>query len=225
MLVKNWMSRPAITIEADAMLPEAIKLLNQHKIHMLPVMEGDHLVGIVTELDLRKTAGSCASTVKRLDHEALPSATRIRDVMVKDPVRVPYNHTIEETAELLLVYNISGVPVVDEQEKIVGVITKTDIFKYIITLAGARKKGVQLALELADRPENVNEITETIRDHGARISNFLSTQRRARNGYRKVYIHINDIDRPTLLRLKEILKEKTNLLYIVDHMDKTREMF
>ncbi|MGD8761883.1 MAG: CBS and ACT domain-containing protein [Desulfobacteraceae bacterium] len=225
MLVKNWMSRPAITIDADAMLSEAIKLLKQHKIHLLPVLEEDHIVGIVTEIDLRKAAGSDASPVKHSDLEKPRPTTKIRDIMVKAPVTIPYNYTIEETAELQLVHNISGVPVVDEQEKIVGVITKTDIFKYIITLAGARKKGVQLALELADRPENVNEITETIRDHGARISNFLSTQRRARNGYRKVYIHINDIDRPTLLRLKEILKEKTNLLYIIDHMDMTREMF
>jgi acetoin utilization protein AcuB len=225
MLVKNWMSRPAITIDADAMLPEATKLLNQHRIHMLPVMEGDHLVGSVTELDLRKAAGSDARPVKCSDLEDRRPLPKIRDVMVKHPVTVPYNHTIEETAELLLVYNSSGIPVVNEQEKIVGIITKTDIFKYIITLAGARKKGVQLALELADRPENVNEITETIRDYGARISNFLSTQRRARNGYCKVYIHINDIDRPSLLRLKEVLKEKTNLLYIVDHMDKTREVF
>jgi acetoin utilization protein AcuB len=215
MLVKNWMSSPAITIDSDAMVPEAIKLFNHHKIHRLPVTEEGQLVGIVTDLDLKKAAGF---------EDRLPP-TKIRDVMSKNPITAPYNNTIEEIAELLMVYNISGVPVVDEQEKMIGILTKTDIFKYIVTLAGARKKGVQLALELADRPENVNEIVDTIRDYGARISNFLSTQRRAANGYRKVYIHINDIDRPSLQRLIEVLKQKANLLYIVDHMDKTREMF
>lgn len=225
MLAKNWMSSPAITIDADAILPEAIKLINHHKIHMLPVMNKDQLVGIVTERDLIKATDSDTTSAKLSNLEDGLSPTRIRDVMSKNPITVPDNNTIEEIAELLLVYKISGVPVVDEQEKMVGIITKTDIFKYIVTLAGARKKGVQLALELADRPENVNEITDTIRDYGAHISNFLSTQRRAGNGYRKVYIHINDIDRPSLLRLIEVLNEKANLLYIADHMDKTREMF
>ena len=225
MLVKNWMSRPAITIDADATLPEAIKLLNHHKIHMLPVMEGYRLVGIVTELDMRKAGGSDASSLKCSDFDNLQPTARIRDVMVRDPVTIPYNHTIEETVELMLVYHSSGFPVVDKKKKIVGVITKTDVFKFIVMLAGARKKGVQLALELADRPENVNEIADTIRDYGARISNLLSTQRRARSGYRKLYIQINDIDRPSLLRLQEVLKEKATFHYIVNHTNKTREMF
>jgi acetoin utilization protein AcuB len=145
--------------------------------------------------------------------------------MMKDPITVPYNYTIEEAVELMLVYNSSGFPVVEKKKKLVGIITKTDIFKYIVTLAGARKKGVQIALEHADRPENISEIADTIRDYGAHISNFLSTQRRARNGYRKLYIHINDIDRPSLRRLKEVLEKKATFHYIVNHMNKTREIF
>lgn len=225
MLVKNWMSRRAITIDADAMLPEAIKLLNQNKIHMLPVVESDRLVGIVTELDVRKAPVADTGQPKGPNLEDHPPAAKVLDVMTKNPITVPYNHTIEETAELLRVNNISGVPVVNEQEKIVGIITKTDILNFVIILAGGRTKGVQLCLELVDRPGKVKEITDTIRDYGARISNIFSTQRRARNGCRKLYIHINDIDRPCLSRLKEVLKQKATFLYIVDHEDKTREVF
>jgi acetoin utilization protein AcuB len=225
MLVKNWMSRPAITIDADAMLPEAIKLLNQYKIHILPVMESDRLVGIVTELDLRKAAGSGASPLKHSDLENRRPAAKIRDVMVKNPVTVPYNHTIEETAELLLVHNISGLPVVDEQENVIGIITKTDIFNFVIILAGGGKEGVELGLELIDRLGSVKEITDTIREYGARISSIFSTPHRAERGHRNVYIRIYDIDRPSLLRLKKVLKEKAIFLYIVNHMDKTRETF
>jgi acetoin utilization protein AcuB len=225
MLVKNWMSRPAITIDAGAMLPEAIKLLNQHKIHMLPVIENDRLVGIVTELDLRKTASSDASPAKRSNLEYCRLPIRIRDVMAKNPITVPLNHTIEETAELLLVHEISGIPVVDGQQKIIGIITKTDLFKFIITLAGGGKKGVQLGLDLIDRSGSVKDITDTMRDYGARISSIFSTPHRAGSGHRNVYIRIYDIDRPSLLRLKEVLKEKATFLYIVDHMDKTRETF
>ena len=57
MLVKNWMSKPAITINADAMLIDAINLLQKHEIHTLPVLEGARLAGIVTDRDL-KTASA-----------------------------------------------------------------------------------------------------------------------------------------------------------------------
>lgn len=225
MLVKNWMSRPAITVDADAILSEAKKLLNKHRIHMLPVMEGEHLVGIVTKLDLIIAAGTDASPEKDSDPEERRPATKIRDVMVKDPVTVPCNHTIEETAELLSLNHISGTPVIDEQKKMIGVITKTDIFNSIIMLAGGAKKGVELGLELIDRPGSVKEITDTMRDYGARVFSILSTPQRARRGHRRVYIRIYDIDRPSRQRLKEMLKEKASVLYVVDHMEKTRELF
>jgi len=57
MLVKNWMSKPAITINADATIKDAADLLKNHKIRMLPVMEYDQLVGVITDRDLEKGVG------------------------------------------------------------------------------------------------------------------------------------------------------------------------
>ena len=126
---------------------------------------------------------------------------------------------------MLLVHNISGTPVVDEQENVIGIITKTDIFNFVIILAGGGKEGVELGLELIDRPGSVKEITDTIREYGARVSSIFSTPHRAGSGHRNVYIRIYDVDRPSLLRLKEVLKGKATFLYIVNHMDNTRETF
>ena len=139
--------------------------------------------------------------------------------MVDDP------QDLNVLPDLLLVHNISGIPVVDEQKKMIGIITKTDIFNSIIMLAGGGKKGVELGLELIDRPGSVKEITDMIRDYGARVSSIFSTPHRAGSGHRNVYIRIYDVDRPSLLRLKEVLKGKATFLYIVNHMDKTRDTF
>jgi acetoin utilization protein AcuB len=219
------MSRPVVTIDANATLQEATRLLNQHKIDMLPVIDRGHLVGTVTELDLRKAPGSDPSPTKFSDPENRHSATKIRDVLVKHPVTVPYNHTIEETAELLLVYNISGVPVVDEQKKLIGIITKTDIFNSIIMLAGCGKEVVELGLELIDRPGSMKEIIDTIRDYGARVSSIFCTHQRAERGHRRAYIRIYDVDRPSRQRIKEVLKDKATVLYVLDHIENTRELF
>jgi len=58
MLVKNWMGEPAITIEADSSLKDAIWLLKQHRISMCPVMKFGLLVGIVTDRDLKRVSPS-----------------------------------------------------------------------------------------------------------------------------------------------------------------------
>jgi acetoin utilization protein AcuB len=224
MLIKNWMSKPAITIDVDATLPEVKNILNQYRIHMLPVMEGDRLAGIITERDLSKTVEFGLNAENSLATVVDQLATKIRDVMIKDVVTVPYNHTIQEAAEMLLVNHISGIPVVGEQKEIIGVITKTDIFNCIILLSGGVKKGVELGFEMVDRPESLKEIIDTMRDYGARLSSILSTPQRAERGHRRVYIRIHNVDRPTRKRLTEVLKEKATFHYALDHIGNTREL-
>ena len=58
MLVKNWMSRPPITVKADAALQDAVELLTKHGIHMLPVVDNGHLAGVVTNLDIKRASAS-----------------------------------------------------------------------------------------------------------------------------------------------------------------------
>ena len=145
--------------------------------------------------------------------------------MTPDPVTVPYNYTLEETVEKLLVHNISGLPVVNEHQKMIGVITKSDLFQLILILTGFGKKGLQLGIEVVDRPGCLKEITDIMRDYGGRISSILSTHERADKGNRRLYIRVFDIDQPSLQHLKEILRERATLLYIVDYNEKKREWF
>ena len=145
--------------------------------------------------------------------------------MTPDPVTVPYDYTLEETVEKFLVYDISGLPVVNKQRKLIGVITKSDLFQLILILTGYGKKGLQLGIELVDRPGCLQEIIDKIRDYGGRISSILSTHERADRGYRRLYIRVFNIDQPSLQHLKEEIKERATLLYIVDHNKKEREWF
>jgi len=225
MLVKSWMSQPAITIDADALIEDAINILQKHQIHMLPVMQNGQLVGVVTERDL-KGASPCDVTSENLQENGnLLPGIKVKKIMTPDPVTVPYAYTLEETVEKFLVNNISGLPVVNERQKVIGVITKSDLFQLILILTGFGKKGLQLGIELKDRPGCLKEITDIIRDYGGRISSILSTDERADKGNRRLYIRAFDIDQPSLQHLKEVIRKKATLLYIVDHNGKTREMF
>jgi len=222
MLVKNWMSKPAITIDADSSLKDAIWLLKQHKITMCPVMKFGLLVGIVTDRDLKRMSPSDVPSFEMHELIELISRVKVKTVMTQNPVTIPYDYTVEEAAELLLVHKISGVPVVDQAKKPVGVITKTDLFRALFALTGIHQKGIQFAFQLIDRPGAIRDITDILRDYGGRIASVLSTRGKAKKGFLKVYIHAYGFDPVGRQRIKEVIKDKAPPLYIVDHEANTR---
>ncbi|MCL1981008.1 MAG: CBS and ACT domain-containing protein [Proteobacteria bacterium] len=225
MLVKNWMSAPAITIDVHSSMQDAITLLKTQKISMLPVMDKKRLVGIVSDRDLKKASPSDATTLDIHELLYLLSTIQIKDIMTKKPITVPPDCTIEETAEILMANKISGVPVVDHDDGVQGVITHTDLFKVIISLTGIGKKGIQFAFRLEDRGGSILEVAEIIRQFGGRIASILTSYEKAPEGYRNVYIRTFNIDRLQLETLKTVLKEKSKLLYLVDHKNNTREIY
>ncbi len=225
MLVKHWMSKPAITINADATIQDAIGLLKQYEIRMLPVMENDQLVGVITDRDLKRASASDAAALDIYELADLISRIKVKTIMTKDPVIVPYDYTVEETAALLFVHNISGVPVVDQTEKLAGVITKADIFHVLISLTGIGKKGIQFAFKLMDRPGAIKDVTDILQDYGGRIASVLSTRERVGKGYVNVYIRAYGFDPVGRKRVKEVIKNKVPPLYVLDHEEKIREIY
>jgi acetoin utilization protein AcuB len=225
MLVKDWMSKPAITIDVNASMNDAIKLFKKNNIKMLPVMEKDRLVGIITDRDIKRASASDATTLEIHELLYLISKIMIKEIMTKNPVTVSPDYTVEETAEVLLKHNISGVPVVDHYGTIVGVMTQNDIFKTIISLTGVEKRGIQFGMEVEDRPGSIKEVTDIIREYGGRMASILTSYDMVPKGFRRVYIRMYGIDRFKIDRLKEALKEKARLLYMVDRREVTRETF
>ena len=225
MLVKNWMSKPAITIDAGASMSDAIKLLKNHNIKMLPVMEKGKLVGIITDRDLKRASASDATSLEIHELLYLITEIKIKKIMTKNPITVPQDYTVEETAEILLKHNISGVPVVDQYHDVVGTITQNDLFRILISLTGAERRGIQFGMEVEDRPDSIKEVTDIIREYGGRMASILTSYDMAPEGFRRVYIRMYGIDRFKINRLKEALKEKATLLYMVDRRETTRETY
>ncbi len=225
MLVRNWMSKGVTTIDVNNSMVDATRKLKEHHISMLPVMKKDKLVGIVTDRDLKKASASNATTLEVHELLYLISNIKVKDLMTKDPVTVPPDYTIGETAELLLEKKISGVPVVGRNGEVVGVITKADIFRALVSLTGLKKKGTQFAFELEDRPGSIKEVSDIIRGYGGRMVSILTSYDRAREGHRKVYIRMYGVDRFQFQQLKEELKQKTDLLYMVDLRENKREIY
>jgi acetoin utilization protein AcuB len=225
MLVKKWMSKNVITVNVDDSMQDAIGLLKQHNIRMLPVLKKGKLVGIVTDRDLKKASASDATSLEI--HELLYLLTKIqvKSIMTKDPITVTTDWTVEETAELLLQNRISGVPVVDDRGDLVGVITQADVFRVLISLTGVKNGGIQIGFQVADKPGTIKEVADIIRAFDGRMVSILSTYDDVPEGYRKVYIRMHSIEHSRLPSLKQALSEKAALLYMVGHRENIREIF
>ena len=204
------MSKNVISVQANESVIKAQLLLKEHNINRLPVMDKGKLVGIITDRDLR----------------ILPAETlRVKHIMTKYPVTVSWNYTIGEAAEILLQHNISGAPVVDEDGHVIGIITKGDLFKVLVPLTGVGKKGIQFALQVADRPGAIKEVTDLIREYGGRIMSTLTSHEDVPEGSLEVYIRMHGMDRDRLRRFKHSLEEKATLLYIVDLRENKRDIY
>jgi CBS domain-containing protein len=123
MLVRNRMSRPAVTVRQDADFQKALALMQEKKLRRLPVVDADdQLVGIVVERDLLVAA-----------MRYLQSRVEIGEVMTRNVVTVGPDTDLNEVARTMLERRIGGLPVV-EHGRLVGIITESDIFKRFVEL-------------------------------------------------------------------------------------------
>lgn len=130
--VGSWMTAPALTIHPHASLFEAYNLMYENDVRRLPVVDRDGtLVGILTMSDVQQAAPIAPGDDGDTSHRFLVSSQSVEELMTPDPVTVSADDTVQEAAERMLEYEISGLPVT-EGEKVVGIITESDIFRLVV---------------------------------------------------------------------------------------------
>ena len=135
MLVHDKMTSPVITLRADAPFQEAFKLMRDHKIRRIPIVDQQQrLVGIVSERDMLHAAPSPATSLSIWEMNYLLWKLHVGEIMTKKPISVHPDTPLQAAAQLLLDHRIGGLPVVDMSNRVVGVITETDIFKAFVAL-------------------------------------------------------------------------------------------
>jgi acetoin utilization protein AcuB len=220
MLLKNWMTRNPITVDPDTPMMDADHLMKENKIRCLPVLKGKKLVGIVTDHDIKAASASSATTLDMHELLYLLAKVMVKDVMTKDPISISEDDTVEEAAVVMLRHKISRLPVMSGRNELVGIITDTDIFKVLVSLTGIYRGGIQFAFELEDRSGSIKEVGDVIREFGGRMVSVLSSYEDAREGFRKVFIRMKEIDRTRMKELRERLEKEFRVLYVIDASQK-----
>ncbi len=132
-LVENWMTEDPTTITTTMTLPEAHEIMKAQNIRRLPVVDASNkLVGIITIGDVRGAEASPATTLSIWELNYLLAKLKVKDFMTANPITVTPNTTIGAAANLMWKHKISGLPVVNSDRKLVGIITESDIFEMVV---------------------------------------------------------------------------------------------
>lgn len=145
MLVKHLMSWPVITVFDTSTVGESLELIRKKNIRHLPVVDVNQtLVGIATETDLLKVfPNSKELSTFQLN---LLSRTPIDKIMVTKLICVSPDTIVEEAALAMRTNKISCLPVIDENGKMVGLLTKNDIIDAFITALGLGEVGTRITI-------------------------------------------------------------------------------
>ena len=132
-LVKDWMSADVITISSETTLPEAHQIMTTEEIRRLPVVDRDgRLIGIVSIGDIRSAEPSPATSLSIWEMNYLLSALTIDKIMTHHPKTIAAEATLAEAARMMLEYRVSGLPVVDDDFHVIGIIIESDIFSMVV---------------------------------------------------------------------------------------------
>ena len=142
MFVRNFMSSPVVTLPSSTRAIDALELMQAKKIRRIPVLEDGRLTGILTLGDLQSVLGLQEHSVRR-------AATKLSDLMTRAVRTVAPDDPLERAARVMLDHDVAGLPVV-EGERVVGIITESDIFLAFTRIMGIVERGVRVVLTIPD---------------------------------------------------------------------------
>ncbi|GAN32443.1 MAG: CBS domain-containing protein [Candidatus Brocadia sp. AMX2] len=138
MLVKDVMKTQLVTLNADSKLGFANDIMYLGRIRHLPVVKGENVVGILTQRDLYRASLTSILTNWKENKEFLDSI-KVSDVMTKNVITIAPDATIEEAAQIMIDKKVGGLPVVKDKNKLLGMITETDVLQYFVDESGKKK--------------------------------------------------------------------------------------
>lgn len=193
MPVQNWMTTDVVSVGPDTSLLKVGKLMKDHHIRRIPVVdENGQVVGIISDRDVRDASPSKATTLDMYEMHYLLAELKAKNIMTAKPITVKPTDTVEQAALIMLDNKVGGLPVVDDNSKLVGIISDHDVFKALVDITGARMGGLQFAIELPDQPGTARPLFDLLRAHNARLLSVLTVSNA--DGNRHLFIRVRDLE-------------------------------
>ncbi|NBK20678.1 MAG: CBS domain-containing protein [Spirochaetia bacterium] len=172
MIIERRMTRNPVTATPDMSIADASNLMKQEKVHRLPVLDKDKkLVGLLTEKDILYASPSPASSLSIHEMAYLLSKLTVKKLMSKNVVTINKDTTVEEAARMMVDQDLSCLPVL-EGDKLIGIVSKSDMFKILLELFGARHFGIRVSFVVEDKPGTIAKISQALSEQNIDIITF-----------------------------------------------------
>ncbi len=173
MLVRKKMKKDLFSITKDERMTVAKKIMKEKNIRHLPVVDGKKLIGLVTNMDIRKAEASPATSLEIRELHYLLDKLTVGEIMTRNVIAISPDISIEEATTLLHDNKIGCLPVV-EDGVLVGMITENDVMEILIEVMGMKEKGSRLEVVVDDKPGALADITRIIKEHNVNITSVVT---------------------------------------------------
>ena len=166
MLLREIMHTDVLTVSPETKLCEAYRLMHERKIRHLPVLDGEKLLGIITDRDLR------FATSKLSDVPFDPEET-VQNVMIKKVITAHPDDPIEIAARIMRDLKIGSL-VIMENGKLAGIVTGIDLLDALLALTGVHRPSGRLDVRLSDRAGELAKLTKLLAERKINIHSILT---------------------------------------------------
>lgn len=190
MIVEEIMKVDVAYLFPTDSISKAILLMSSKKIRHIPIVnEHRHIVGVITDRDIKDAAPSIfRANDNKEDLEKPVSTIMKQNVITGHPLDF-----VEEIAALFYEHKISCMPIIKDQ-KLVGIVTETDLLHTLVELTGAHQPGSQIEIKVPNKAGMLLDITTTIKNHKANIQSVLVYPDKKDPNYKIIVIRVQTMN-------------------------------
>jgi len=212
MLIKDWMATSVLTIDENTSVMRAMRMMKENKVRRLPVLSHGKLVGMITDRDLKEASPAKTNSLDIHELNYLLAEMKVKDVMTPKLVSLDYQETLEKAAIIMLQNRISGLPVMDENDNLVGLLSETDVLRGFIHATGIADGTIHYIMDLPDKAGATTGIIDICRKYGAKLISILTSYEDAADGMKRVALRVA-CPEDKLVEVNKALAEAGELIY------------
>jgi len=176
LFVKDHMTANPITITTETPIFQALEIMTRKKVRHLPVLDkAGRVAGLVTERGLLQVSPSPATTLSVYELNYVLAKVTVKEALVRNPVSVDPELPIEEAAQIMHEKKIGSL-LVTQDDRLVGILTQTDVIGSVVRLFGLHKAGTRLVIETQDRTGLLADLTKILKDMNINIRSVATME-------------------------------------------------
>jgi len=173
MFVSRSMTRKVVTVDEEAGILDAQKLMAENKIRHLPIIdENQRLVGIVTDRDIRSALPYHFYEEPQSVREKIRTL-KVKDIMTRDPLSISPAYTIQDALLLIQNSKVGALPVVDDDRRLEGIISVRDLLRAFINVLGIGEPGTLLCILVEEKIGQLKKIVDAITEENISFGSVL----------------------------------------------------